>query len=358
LLGDPADGTIGGIVESDAGLFVDVPQVVGFVFDAGAVTLYRNGEVLASSVANGAIPATLYDSSVDAVIGGYLVSGALNDRFTGQIGEVVVSDSEIDLEAVQLNQMSNFGILASELKRIQPATILDFDARVLGSYNGAGQEWTDLVSGKTFFLGEDDSVSTDDPTFTGTAGDSGAYFALDGGDLFNADASTAALEAFRKAHRTDASYPYTFVWKGRYGSLSSGFVWLLSTFSPNITSGWGIQINNTNGNVILWQGGDSATELSGVGHAVASNTEFTLAIQFDMSTNTVNVAFNGSVFSSVSWASETATTDASDDVVLGALSNFGSYLPNGSRIEHFSAYNKLLSDAELSNVLDIINNNR
>ncbi len=71
-------------------------------------------------------------------------------------------------------------------------SVFDLDATIAASYS-SGQLWKNLItspadgaaqSAYDFYLGANNSTSTDDPTFTGTAGNPNAYFACDGGDYF------------------------------------------------------------------------------------------------------------------------------------------------------------------------------
>jgi hypothetical protein len=95
------------------------------------------------------------------------------------------------------------------LELVVSSTCCDLDATLSGSYGGSGQTWTNLTTTPAdgtdqtewdAFLGADISVSTDDPTFTGSAGDSAAYFSFDGGDYFQFKAPPALVQ--EKIHKT------------------------------------------------------------------------------------------------------------------------------------------------------------
>lgn len=100
---------------------------------------------------------------------------------------------------------SSGGASVPNMQDIIPSANFDVDATVEASYGGSGQTFANLVVAPAdgvasqtdydFNLGADSGSSTDDPTFTGSAGDSGAYFLHDGGDFFRlAAANTAWLE--------------------------------------------------------------------------------------------------------------------------------------------------------------------
>ena len=71
----------------------------------------------------------------------------------------------------------------------------------------SGQTWANIATSAAgcagsgtdydFFLGAGSGSSTDDPTFTGSAGDPGAFFLMDGGDFFTIkdDANTEYIDA-------------------------------------------------------------------------------------------------------------------------------------------------------------------
>jgi len=92
----------------------------------------------------------------------------------------------------------------------------DLDATISDSYSGSGQSWLNIEttpsdsasqSAYDFHLGAGSGSSTDDPTFTGSAGSQSAYFSLDGGDHFQLKAFSATQAALWMAHRTDSSNP-------------------------------------------------------------------------------------------------------------------------------------------------------
>lgn len=70
------------------------------------------------------------------------------------------------------------------------STSLSFclDAGDANSYAGSGQQWSDVSGqGNHYYRGADNTATTDDPTFAGTAGglSESDYFSFDGGDYFS-----------------------------------------------------------------------------------------------------------------------------------------------------------------------------
>ena len=74
----------------------------------------------------------------------------------------------------------------ASLQSVIASCCCDLDATVAESYNGLGQTWSNLVVSPAdgtsqtdydFYLGGTSGSDATDPIFTGTPGDSGAYFA-------------------------------------------------------------------------------------------------------------------------------------------------------------------------------------
>jgi hypothetical protein len=105
---------------------------------------------------------------------------------------------------------------------------MDLDATIAASYGGSGQTWSNLINTPTvgvkadydFYLGKTVSASTDDPTFTGSAGSSSAYFLHDGGDYFTAINTGANVGILSNIHKTTTS-GWWIGFAGRFGSTNS-----------------------------------------------------------------------------------------------------------------------------------------
>ncbi len=96
--GDPNDGTYEGIWRTTAGVLAnDTWALVGFTYDAGTVIIYVNGSAVGSELADGAIPASLYNGTADLVIGSNHPHTA---DFAGIIDEVIVTDDVISAAEV------------------------------------------------------------------------------------------------------------------------------------------------------------------------------------------------------------------------------------------------------------------
>lgn len=108
-----------------------------------------------------------------------LISKSITQSITQSINQTISGSSSASVPNMQ---------------EIIPSCNFDVDATVSASYGGSGQTFSNLVVAPAdgvavqtdydFTLGANDTPSTDDPTFTGTAGDPAAFFAHDGGDFF------------------------------------------------------------------------------------------------------------------------------------------------------------------------------
>lgn len=93
------------------------------------------------------------------------------------------------------------------LGTVVASTNFDVDATCTDSYGGTGQTWANLEAtpsdGETqstydVWLGSTSSGDSQDPTFTGTADTTGAYFSMDGSDYFTVSNATTTTNNMHK----------------------------------------------------------------------------------------------------------------------------------------------------------------
>jgi len=109
--GDPANGTTESVIESDAAVTINELQVLAFEYDAGTVTIYRNGAAVASTTTFGASPVSLFNSNADVTLGCLLASNSPANVWDGQIGTIYLSDNlDSDIVDVQQKIMTQYGI--------------------------------------------------------------------------------------------------------------------------------------------------------------------------------------------------------------------------------------------------------
>lgn len=249
----------------------------------------------------------------------------------------------------------NAGPTDPSIKGVVSSCVFDLDATKTASYPGSGQIWYNMVaapadgsaqSAYNFTLGNANTSSTDDPTFTGSAGSPSAYFALDGGDFFRIGSNTPFVEALHKT-TGGTNYWMAIVIRAVDGSTSP---MLMATRNGTTTNGIGFIMTSTE-RPNLDQGNGSASANAG---ALVSN-------QITVGTDTV-VLFSYSTSGAVrSWVNKTAKTDqtmtygatssaAAGRLTIGARPDGTSTLANGTRIMAASMGNAYIGDTEAAKI--------
>lgn len=237
----------------------------------------------------------------------------------------------------------------------------DLDATIAASYGGTGQTWANLTTspadgaGRTdydFFLGADGSATTDDPTFTGSAGDPAAYFALDGGDYFQSKTFSAMTTLFNLHKSGTSGQQWWVAMAYRHNSLTIQATWGTGWTAADI--GW-YGYNDPDGVKGGWglQGGSSwQLNNADAGLDYGQTDDVLLIISIDSSIDTGNTRIW--TVSTTNSGKDEATPDFGTDndnaaFTIGASYDEGTYrafLPNGARIYSFACGNEYLTDAK------------
>ena len=259
---------------------------------------------------------------------------------------------------------------SSYLDSVASSTCCDLDATISASYAGSGQTWANLIASPAdtaaqtaydFYLGINNTATTDDPTFTGSAGSSSAYFAMDGGDYFTLKSLTSSVPTFWNLARSSQQFwfayafrtPTTGTWSATQGFFGNawtttnvGTLYYSTTAEPAI---FGIA-NDVGAN----------TQTVAPNSTFLNSTDYLCIISVDTSTGTNNVrswvnATTASTFSKT-WA--TTTNDPDGNFHIGALSNAGTVqgiAQNGVRIYHFSCGNAFINDTTAAAIVSHLN---
>lgn len=134
-----------------------------------------------------------------------------------------------------------------------PSTVFDLDATIAASYGGSGVVWSNLTAYPAdgadrhdydFVLG-DGSTSSTFPTLTGSVGDPGAYWHMDGNDFFRLQSgnNTAFLANLHKA-----SSGQDFWIAAAVRLVSGGNHTLLSTRPTSSSTARGLSFDHFNNN--------------------------------------------------------------------------------------------------------------
>lgn len=225
----------------------------------------------------------------------------------------------------------------------------ELDATLEDSYGGSGKTWADVENSNDFYLGEDGAADDgDEPTFTGSAGDSGAYFAMDGGDWFALQASNPAI--FRDLHKTTGGTSATFLIAFRTPA-SPGSDGLFSTSGANGTEGFTIRSDGIDFGLFHFDGSTNTNVKFG---SLSGDTDYLVAVALDFTNGTYKQAVNAASFSSFAISPNATTGDATHNLHIASYGSQIVPLDNGHRVYGAYCINGIMTDAQLSESVAII----
>ena len=240
--------------------------------------------------------------------------------------------------------------------------LFDLDATLSASYGGSGQTWANLIaspddgSAQTaydFYRGATSSSAGDDPTFNGSAGDAAAYWSVDGGDFFQIAAGNTS--ALKNLHKTTGGAPATFAIAFRTPS-SLGSTYAFGTSAQ--TNGDGIQLRfRSTGEINLFQdvNGTLNNTVAIASGTLAVSTDYLFFVTMDYTGGTASSALNARTLTSKTLVSGASTTDADGTAQVAAYGAGISPLTNGYRIYGAYLFNKVLTNTQVSGVVDVLN---
>jgi hypothetical protein len=244
------------------------------------------------------------------------------------------------------NNVTSSGSLASVI----PSTVADWDATQFASYGGTGQFWNSLVtspadgspqSAYQQLLGSSSSPSTDDPTFTGTAGSPSAYFSFDGGDrLTLANANTVFLNAL---HKTTGGTPFWMAAVFRVGDAATSFT-VLGTNSSTPT-GRGIRLNQASTEQMSLVQGDGTVSKSLSGSSLAQTIGAYICVIYSYDGANARRWINTNT--------KTVTPNTLNTATADALDTFASFVnaPAGTEAVALSIGNAYIDDADVAKII-------
>lgn len=248
------------------------------------------------------------------------------------------------------------------IQSIVSEALFDLDATQSDSYGGTGQTWANLVTsphdGETqttydCWLGSGSGASSDDPSFTGTAGSSSAYFAMDGGDFFKMKTNTDTLKGVMRPNTDTHGYDLT---------------WIFALQTPTTTTNYSLAhnrgtLNSTNGLFAVIQSTPRINyqhkEASYNSNTVNINNNFSAVrerhfiIKVDKTANTVTVWENGTKLTPGTGFT-TFSADAAGNMAFGAYPSDAPalYMPNGTRFRAVGLILKAVTDTEATNLFN------
>lgn len=244
----------------------------------------------------------------------------------------------------------------------------DIDATVSSSYSGSGETISNIVTSPfdgasqtdyDFWLGGD-GTTANNPVFTGTAGDSGAYFNWgDNADFIQIKANTSLIN---KMHEEAAGGgdDWWYALAGRFDSGANAFAVSICTGGNTASDeGWEhLMFGSGAANWNITRNG-TRTPNASIHSGVSDGLDFLAVVTYDASTDDLKIAFN----------TKTPVTDTDICTGTGAAPNPARNLTIGrrnddsltsswqtnARFYHFSMGNEYLSDAQIGQIFDYIN---
>ena len=250
--------------------------------------------------------------------------------------------------ALTKTQVPVVGASYNAMDQIVSSALIDIEATISDSYGGSGQTITDLLSGTNFTLGADASAGSDDPTFNGSAGDSGAYFSTDGGDFFKALSNISILNGAHKTGGTDSGPVWFAIAFRTPSSFATQAIFGTSTSSNDqgfrvitLSSG-AIRLQQSDGSGFGWNASFTPT--------LSTDTDYVLIVSWDAtSSGDTKIWLNSDTSSTTSDAFDATTTDATNVFELFANGGGGLIL-GASRFRGFSAGNEVLDNTKAADL--------
>ena len=244
----------------------------------------------------------------------------------------------------------------ASLGTVLASTVFDLDATIAASYT-SGQTWSNIETtpadsaGQTdydMYLGADVNASTDDPTFTGSAGDPGAYFAFDGGDFCNlkSGTNTTFLDALHKTTGGSDWWACMTLKTVDFAGASTMF----STHGATNTAGLRVQFSSAE-LIQAPQRGDAAGVAGNSSIAVTAASDVIVIISHSHSGNQTRFWCSRSgatgTAEEISQTYSASTSNATNELCIGSLgSGVGNFLESGVRVYSFAMGNEYLDDTK------------
>lgn len=249
------------------------------------------------------------------------------------------------------------GSSVPNMQNIIPSANFDADATVAESFT-SGQTWANLVASpfdseaQTAYdlqLGATSGSSTDDPTFTGSAGDSAAYFACDGGDLVTLVNTNANAPFFNKLHMGATGQKWWYAWVFK-SSTSAASQYILNA-ADGSSGNHGMSILLTSGGALtaFQSNGSANVSMSGANGNLSFNTDNLVIATYDRDAGLWKIYVNGTLV--VDLSSITFNADATDATYayrLGGLSGGAIKWGAGTRLYAFSGGDSFLSQTDVN----------
>ncbi len=244
------------------------------------------------------------------------------------------------------------------LQGVVPSCVFDLDATMADSYPGSGTTWHNLCtapadgaaqSAYNVTRGAASGSASFMPSFVGTAGSAGAYFALDGTQCFSLLANTPFLNSL---HRTNTSVPQAGFIAFRYIESAVTQHIIATNFS---TTTIGSRLVLPPGNKInLHQRGDSGNASSISAGALSNGQDCIVGWSCTSDGSAVRFWVNSTYCETISRTpNASTTTTANSPLRIGTSGNTtsGAALASGTRIYAVSMFNGYLNNTQATKIM-------
>lgn len=255
----------------------------------------------------------------------------------------------------------------SSLQDDVPSTCFVLEASNSSSYSGSGQTWANVITSPAdgsaqsafdVYRGDTSTETTNDPTFTGSAGVAGAYWLYDGGDFFvSTQASDVSPGYLSKMQRTDQGNGFWIAFAIRYDNALTTRLF----GNVNSTSEYGMQFLMTAGGIVrvsrFRNSTTQTTDIAGAGTMV-DNTDYLYILSMNSARTNYRFWINSRTASNVAPAAawSAVTNDASHRFGLGVnYPTNNAFNSNTSRLYGMAGGNDYLDDTAAGHIFDYFN---
>lgn len=243
------------------------------------------------------------------------------------------------------------GGASNYMQDIVSSACCDLDATIDASYGGSGETFSNLIptpadsesqTSWDAWLGGSGTTDGDEPTFNGSAGDSGAYFSVDGSDTFEFKTATDLQNNMIKDNAK-----FWIACAFQPAAISTSY----RLFGSGTTAN-GIDLifqSTTRVRVRAYQdsGLNGALDFNPLSLTLSGGTDYLFILSFDEATGNGILWINGTKHTaSVTYTTPTATNPTAPLNIFS--NNSTSFMPNSSRLYAFAVGNDTLSDSDES----------
>jgi hypothetical protein len=275
------------------------------------------------------------------------------------IGTAITCNVTATNEVTSVSQISNTLNISESISSIISSAVFDLDATRTTSYSGTGQTWNNLIatpadsssqSTYNFYFGADANASTDDPTFTGSAGSPSAYMAFDGGDRFKlASAMTTFLN---NLHKTTGGQDFWIAMALKFIQNDVAQHWFSTGNSTSNSHGIWLLVSSAERVALAQGGGGTSVTLQHPTTAV-NNTDYLVIASYSTSLGQGRIWMNNPTKTQATLTFNTSTSAPTGYASIGRNNAGTGPVPSGTRVYAVSMGNSYIDDVDASKLFSL-----